>query len=75
MNKKEIIRRSISIPKDLDNRISLMVNKFSYTFKNELIIELIELGIIKYMEDLELKNKISLLIKKIDKLIDNSEDK
>lgn len=67
MNKKEIIRRSISIPKDLDEIISIVAKKYSYRVKNELIVELLELGLLKYNEDLELKNKIDNLMNKIDK--------
>jgi len=70
MDKKEIIRRSISIPKDLDEIISIVVKKYSYKVKNELIVELLELGLLKFNEDLELKNKISNLINKIDKYME-----
>lgn len=70
MDKKEIIRRSISIPKDLDEIISIVVKKYSYKVKNELIVELLELGLLKFNEDLELKNKISYLINKIDKYME-----
>ncbi|MDO5557801.1 MAG: hypothetical protein Q4G05_06170 [Clostridia bacterium] len=75
MNKKEIIRRSISIPKDIDDKISIMVSKYSYTVKNDLIVELIELGIIKYEEDIELKNKINTLMVKVEELLNNIESK
>lgn len=70
MDKKEIIRRSISIPKDLDEIISIVSKKYSYKVKNELIVELLELGLLKFNEDLELKNKISNLINKIDKYME-----
>lgn len=75
MNKKKIIRRSISIPKDIDDKISIMVSKYSYTVKNDLIVELIELGIIKYEEDIELKNKINALMVKVEELLNNIESK
>lgn len=58
MEEKSIIRRSISIPKELDDQIEIMKKEFSYSVKNELIIELLELGILKYKEDIELKNKL-----------------
>lgn len=66
MEEKAIIRRSISIPKELDEQIEIMKKEFSYNVKNELIIELIELGILKYKEDIELKNKL-------DKFLNNME--
>ena len=40
MDKKEIIRRSISIPKDLDEIISIVVKKYSYKVKNELLFNI-----------------------------------
>lgn len=63
---KEIIRRSISIPKELDEKIGLMAKRFSYSVKNQLMVELLELGVLKYNEDLEMKQLINNLIKKID---------
>ena len=38
---KEFIRRSISISNDLNKRINDMASKYSYTYKNDLIIELL----------------------------------
>lgn len=66
---KEQIRRSISMPIELNKRIDEMVNEYSYTYKNDLIIELLELGILKFNEDLELKQTIDYLLAKIDNLI------
>lgn len=66
---KEQIRRSISMPSELNKRIDEMVNEYSYTYKNDLIIELLELGILKFNEDLELKQTIDYLLAKIDNLI------
>ena len=66
---KEFIRRSISISNDLNKRINDMASKYSYTYKNDLIIELLELGILKFNEDLELKQLIDNLLPKIDNLI------
>lgn len=70
MNEKEILRRSISIPKELDNQIEIMRKEYSYSVKNELIVELIELGILKYKEDIELKNKIDKFLNNIDLILD-----
>lgn len=70
MEEKAIIRRSISIPKELDERIEIMKKEYSYSVKNELIIELIELGILKYKEDVELKNKIDKFFNNIDVILD-----
>ena len=70
MNEKGILRRSISIPKELDAQIEIMRKEYSYSVKNELIVELIELGILKYKEDAELKNKIDKFFNNIDVILD-----
>lgn len=69
MEEKAIIRRSISIPKELDDQIEIMRKEFSYSVKNELIIELIELGILKYKEDIELKNKLDKFLNNMDLIL------
>lgn len=69
MEEKSIIRRSISIPKELDDQIEIMKKEFSYSVKNELIIELMELGILKYKEDIELKNKLDKFLKNMDLIL------
>lgn len=69
MEEKAIIRRSISIPKELDDQIEIMKKEFSYSVKNELIIELIELGILKYKEDIELKNKLDKFLNCMDLIL------
>ena len=73
MDKKNIIRRSISLPKALDEKITIMIKEYSYTVKNDLLIELLELGILKFNEDLELKNKINSLINKLELILDKLE--
>lgn len=73
--KKEVIRRSISVPKELDERIDTMSKKYSYSIKNDLYIELLELGILKFDEDLELKSMMSQLLIKVDTLIEKLEYK
>jgi len=72
MNNKKMIRRSITINKELDDIIQVMKEKYSYRVKNELIIELIELGILKYEEDLEMKTKINQLLNKLNQLLEPS---
>lgn len=69
MEEKSIIRRSISIPKELDEQIEIMKREFSYNVKNELIVELIELGILKYKEDIELKNKLDKFLNNMDLIL------
>lgn len=69
MSEKGIIRRSISIPKELDEQIEIMKKEFSYSVKNELIIELIELGMLKYKEDIELKNKLNKFLNNMDLIL------
>lgn len=75
MNKKEVIRRSISLPKTLDERIGIMTKEYSYNVKNELMMELLELGILKFNENVELTSKINLLIDKVEKMINVIEKK
>lgn len=66
---KEYIRRSISIPNELNNRIDEMISQYSYTYKNDLIIELLELGLLKFNEDLELKQFMINLLSRVNNLI------
>ena len=73
MEEKAIIRRSISIPKELDEQIEIMKKEFSYNVKNELIVELIELGILKYKEDIELKNKLDKFLNCFDLILNKLE--
>ncbi len=41
------IRRSVTIPSSLDNKISLMADEYNYKVKNDMIIEFLENGILK----------------------------
>lgn len=66
----KFIRRSISIPFDINNRIDTMIEKYSYDSKNELFIELLELGLLKFDEDIELKSRINKLISMLDILLE-----
>lgn len=68
------IKRSIIFPKELDSIINDMTKRYSYQTKSKLIIELLELGILKFNEDLnrnakidEMLNKINFLLEKMDK--------
>lgn len=68
------IKRSIIFPKELDSIINDMTERYSYQAKSKLIIELLELGILKFNEDLnrnakidEMLNKINFLLGKMDK--------
>lgn len=68
------IKRSIIFPKELDSIINGMTERYSYQTKSKLIIELLELGILKFNEDLnrnakidEMLNKINFLLEKMDK--------
>ena len=69
MKDKKFIRRSITIPIELEIEIKQFVDKYSFRSKNDFFIELLELGLLKYKEDQELKYKIDLLIEKIENLI------
>lgn len=68
------IKRSIIFPKELNSIINGMTERYSYQTKSKLIIELLELGILKFNEDLnrnakidEMLNKINFLLGKMDK--------
>ena len=68
------IKRSIIFPKELDSIINDMTERYSQQTKSKLIIELLELGILKFNEDLnrnakidEMLNKINFLLGKMDK--------
>ena len=49
MNKKNFVRRSISILTDLDDLLKIKFKESNYSFINQLLVELLELGIIKQM--------------------------
>ena len=68
--KRDVVRRSVTIPTALDNKISVMANNYAYKIKNYLIVELLELGILKYEEDTEIKNLLLTLINKVELLLD-----
>ena len=66
---KNFKRRSISLPIELDEIISIKFKKTNYSFVNDFLVELLELGLIKLDEDIEMKNKQIEILDKIDKLI------
>lgn len=66
---KNFKRRSISLPIELDEIISIKFKKNNYSFVNDFLVELLELGLIKLDEDIEMKNKQIEILNKIDKLI------
>lgn len=66
---KNFKRRSISLPVELDEIISIKFKNTNYSFINDFLIELLELGLIKLDEDIEIKNKQIEILNQIDKLI------
>jgi len=66
---KNFKRRSISLPIELDEIISIKFKNTNYSFINDFLIELLELGLIKLNEDLEIKNEQIEILNKIDELI------
>ncbi len=70
--KKDVVRRSVTIPIALDNKISVMADNYAYKIKNDLIVELLELGILKYEEDTEIKNLLLTLINKVELLLNQT---
>lgn len=73
--KKSVVRRSITIPKELDDQITIMSDKYSYNVKNELYVELLELGTIKYNEDIEMNKMIKKLLSKVEVILKYIESK
>ncbi len=66
---KNYKRRSISIPEDLDKIIEYKFKCSDYTFINEMLIELLELGLMKLNDDEEIKFQNEKIISKLDELI------
>ena len=68
---KNYKRRSISLPIELDEILSIKFKNANYSFFNDFLIELLELGLIKMNEDSEIKNRQIEILNKIDKLMLN----
>lgn len=66
---KNFKRRSISLPIELDEIISIKFKNTNYSFINDFLIELLELGLIKLNEDLEIKDRQIEILNKIEELI------
>ena len=64
------IKRSIIFPKELNSIINGMTERYSYQTKSKLIIELLELGILKFNEDLNRNAKIDVILNKINFLLE-----
>ena len=64
------IKRSIIFPKELNSIINGMTERYSYQTKSKLIIELLELGILKFNEDLNRNAKIDEILNKINFLLE-----
>lgn len=70
---KNFKRRSISLPVELDEIISIKFKNTNYSFINDFLVELLELGLIKLDEDLEMKDRQIEILNKINKLISSKE--
>lgn len=66
---KNYKRRSISLPIELDEIISTRFKNTNYSFINDFLIELLELGLIKLDEDSEIKNRQIEILNKLEELI------
>ena len=66
---KNFKRRSVSIPEELDKIIEYKFKSSDYSFINDMIIELLELGLVKLNDDEEIKFQNEKIISKLDKLI------
>lgn len=66
---KNFKRRSISIPEELDKIIEYKFKCSDYSFINEMMIELLELGLMKLNDNDEIKFQNEKIISKLDELI------
>lgn len=66
---KNFKRRSISIPEELDKLIEYKFKNSGYSFINDMIIELLEFGLIKLNDNDEIKNHNEKIISKLDEII------
>ena len=66
---KNFKRRSISIPEELDKIIEYKYIISDYSFINDMIVELLELGLIKLSDNEEIKIQNENINSKLDKLI------
>ncbi len=66
---KNFKRRSISIPEELDKLIEYKFKNSGYSFINDMIIELLEFGLIKLSDNDEIKNHNEKIISKLDEII------
>lgn len=70
---KNFKRRSISLPTELDEIISIKFKNTNYSFINDFLIELLELGLVKLDEDSEIKNRQIEILNRIDELLSYKE--
>ena len=63
-------RRSISVPKELDKIIEYKFKLSNYTFINDMIVELLELGLVKLNDDVEIKIQNEEIISKLNQIIE-----
>lgn len=66
---KNYKRRSISIPSELDEIIQLKFKKYKYSFINDLIVELLEIGLIKYEENEKINHQQLEILEKLDEIL------
>ena len=67
--KQNYKRRSISIPIALEELINYKFKMSGYTYINDMIVELLELGLLKLNEDDTIKVQNEMILKKLDELI------
>ena len=65
---RKFYRKCITIPKDLVFVIDRMAKNYSYRVRNELYVELLELGILKFNENFSLRNTILKLVGQVQEL-------
>ena len=68
---KNYKRRSISIPIELDAIIEYKFKSSGHSFINDLIIELLELGLVKYEDNFEIKDLLYEIKNEIKNIVMN----
>ena len=72
--REKVVRRSVTIPKNLDTKVSALAEKYSYKVKNDLYVELLELGAIKFEEDISFKNMVLNFMNRVDAVLEKLEE-
>ena len=71
---RKFYKKKHNIPKELNLKIEMMKNDYSYSTKSDLIIELLELGIISFYKEKDRDTKIDIMLERLNLLLDKIND-